>query len=309
MMAAALRNDGLISRLPPVRGGYEPQAPLAKLTRFGVGGPAEILVHPADEDDLAAFLHRRPREVPVTVIGLGSNLLIRDGGVRGVVVRLGRGFAAIDTDGMAIRAGAAALDIHVARAAAAAAIGGLEFLSGVPGTMGAALRMNAGAYGREMADVTLSARALDGDGASHVIDNDGLGFSYRRCAVAGDWIFTEATVEGAPGDAAAIAARLAEIAEKRDDSQPVRTRTGGSTFKNPPGTKAWELIHDAGGRGLRRGGAMVSDRHCNFLVNTGGATAADLEGLGEEVRQRVLTQFGVELEWEIHRIGETGDAA
>ncbi len=303
MMAAKFTNARLIDRLPPVRGRYAEDVSLAKLTWFKVGGPAEVVFRPADAGDLGAFLATRPADVPVTVIGVASNLLIRDGGVPGVVVRLGRGFANIQSDGSEVSAGAAALDINVARAAAEAGIAGLEFLCGIPGTIGGALRMNAGAYGSEIKDVIVHADALDPEGVVHRLEPGDMGFEYRRCAVPGDWIFAGARLRGRPGDAAAIARRMEEIRAARDTSQPVRTPTGGSTFANPPGMKAWELIERAGCRGLSRGGAMVSEKHCNFLINTGNATAADLEGLGEEVRRRVRVETGVTLEWEIRRLG------
>lgn len=302
MMAATRRTRRLIERLPAVRGRYTESAPLGRITWFRVGGPAEVMFRPADAADLAAFLAARPADVPVTVIGVGSNLLVRDGGVDGVVVRLGRAFAGVSIAGATVRAGAAALDINVARAAARAGVAGLEFLSGVPGTIGGGLRMNAGAFGGDMAAVVTGARAHDAEGREHALSADDLGFAYRASAVPEDWTFTEATLAGHPGDGARIAARMDEIARARDESQPHR-RTGGSTFKNPPGTSAWELIERTGCRGLRRGGAVVSDKHCNFLVNTGDATAADVEALGEEVRRRVAEATGVALEWEIRRIG------
>jgi UDP-N-acetylmuramate dehydrogenase len=304
-MAPATRAT-LIDRLPPVRGRYTADAPLAKVTWFRVGGPAEVMFRPADRDDLVAFLRGRPRDVPVTIVGVASNLLVRDGGVPGVVVRLGRGFADIAADGCDIVCGAAALDLNVATSARLAGIAGLEFLSGVPGTIGGALRMNAGAYGTETKDVLVSAEALDGDGTPHNLTPAEMGYAYRHCAVPEDWIFTGARLRGHRDEPAAIARRMAEIQAARTTSQPVRSRTGGSTFKNPPGAKAWQLIDRVGGRGLRRGGAMVSEQHCNFLINTGEATAADLEGLGEELRRRVRENCGVELEWEIRRIGRPG---
>jgi UDP-N-acetylmuramate dehydrogenase len=304
MMAAAKRaSEGLLGRLPPARGRYVANAPLGRVTWFRTGGDAEVLFRPADADDLARFLARRPPDVPLTVVGLGSNLLVRDGGVPGVTIRLGRGFTTVACDGEFVRAGASALDTSVALAAGKAAIAGLEFLSGVPGTIGGALRMNAGAFGREMKDITVSAAALDEKGARHELDNAALGFGYRHARVPEGWIFVTAVLKGEKGDSAAIAKRIAEIRNARESSQPTRAATGGSTFKNPEGRKAWELIERAGCRGLRIGKAMVSEKHCNFLINTGGATAADLEQLGEEVRHRVRAATGVELEWEIRRIG------
>ncbi len=307
-MAVTRRTETLLDRLPPVRGRYAANAPLGAVTWFRAGGTAEVLFRPADADDLAGFLAHRPADVPLTVVGVGSNLLVRDGGVPGVTVRLGRGFTDIAVEGTRVRAGSAALDASVAQAACEASVAGLEFLSGVPGTIGGALRMNAGAFGREMKDVTVSAAALDDRGARHDIDNAALGFTYRRCLVPEGWIFVSVLLAGEAGDKVRIARRLAEIKANREASQPVRAATGGSTFKNPegtnlPGQKAWELIERAGCRGLKRGAAMVSDKHCNFLINAGGATAADIEDLGEEVRRRVAEATGVRLEWEIRRIG------
>ncbi len=300
---AAEKDVGLLARLPKVRGRLTPNAPLGKQTWFGAGGPAEVLFRPADAADLAAFLAAAPVKIPVTVIGVGSNLLVRDGGVPGVTVRLGRGFAEITVEHGEVRAGAGALDRIVALAAAEAGLGGFEFLSGVPGTIGGALRMNAGAYGREIKDVLVSATALDRFGASHTIEHDAMGLSYRHCTVDPDWIFVAARLRGFNNDRDAIAIRMTEIRHAREAAQPVRARTGGSTFANPPGDAAWRLIDAAGCRGLVRGGAMVSPQHANFLINNGNATAADLEGLGEEVRRRVYQNSGVALEWEIRRIG------
>ena len=304
MMAARRLGDRLIERLPPVRGRLSENVPLAAVTWFRVGGAAEVMFRPADSDDLAAFLAAKPADVPVTVIGVGSNLLVRDGGIPGVVVRLGRGFVEISVAGTEIEAGAGALDLNVALTCQQAGIAGLEFMSGIPGTVGGALRMNAGAYGREIKDVLREAVALDARGQRHRLDVAALGLSYRHCGAPEDWIFVAARFAGEAGDAAAIAARMAEIRAAREASQPVRARTGGSTFANPPGHRAWELIDRAGCRGLRRGGAMVSEKHANFLINTGDATAADLEGLGEDVRRRVRDASGITLDWEIRRIGE-----
>lgn len=293
----------LIDRLPAVRGRLSADAPLAPVTWFRVGGPAEVLFRPADETDLRDFLAACPEDVPVTVIGVASNLLVRDGGVPGVVVRLGRDFAGIGVEDGRIRAGAGALDLNVALAARDAGIGGLEFLSGIPGTVGGAVRMNAGAYGREVKDAIVEATAVDRQGRRHRLDRAGLGLSYRHSELPADWIVTSALFEGAPADPAEVSARIDEIARTRADSQPVRARTGGSTFANPEGAKAWELIDRAGCRGFTIGGAQVSEKHCNFLINTGDATAADLEGLGEEVRRRVREASGIDLRWEIRRIG------
>ncbi|WP_173983940.1 UDP-N-acetylmuramate dehydrogenase [Magnetospirillum sp. SS-4] len=289
--------------LPAVRGRIGFDAPMAPFTWFRVGGPAEVLFRPADLDDLMTFLAGLPPQVPVTVIGVGSNLLVRDGGVPGVVIRLAGPFAAIETNGDTITAGAGALDITVAKLAMEAGIGGLEFLSGVPGTIGGALRMNAGAFGAEMKDVAIAAEAVDRDGRLRILDLADLGFTYRHSAVDESWIFLSATLRGRPAPTAAIAARMDEIRAGRENAQPVRARTGGSTFANPPGHSAWKLIDAAGCRGLIRGGAQVSEKHCNFLLNLGDATAADIEDLGEDVRRRVLETSGVELNWEIRRIG------
>jgi UDP-N-acetylmuramate dehydrogenase len=294
---------GLIAQLPPLRGRLTANAPIGKQTWFGVGGSAEVLFRPADDIDLAIFLAALPRYIPVTVIGVGSNLLVRDGGIPGATVRLGRGCAAIVIDGNEIRAGAAALDRIVAFTAADAGIAGLEFLSGIPGTVGGGVRMNAGAYGREIKGILVSATALDRSGRAHIVNCEALGLSYRHSTIDANWIVIEARLRGASGDRRAIASRLSEIRAAREATQPVRARTGGSTFKNPPGESAWRLIDAAGCRGLVRGGAMVSKQHTNFLINTGSATAADLEGLGEEIRQRVHDACGIALEWEIERVG------
>ena len=293
----------LIDRLPAVRGRYKEAVPLSRITWFAVGGPADVMFKPADETDLADFLAARPDGVPITVIGVGSNLLVRDGGIPGVVVRLGRNFAGIAVDGTVVDAGAAALDVNVARTCAASGLAGLEFLSGVPGTIGGALRMNAGAYGTDMAAVTASARALDPGGVSRQISHADLGFSYRSSSLPKDWIVTAVSLHGDRDDPSRVNERIDAIAKARQESQPVRARTGGSTFMNPPGHQAWELIEKAGCRGLRRGGAVVSEKHCNFLVNDGSATAADIEALGEEIRRRVAETSGISLEWEIRRIG------
>jgi len=293
----------LIERLPRVRGRLTENAPLAQLTWFRVGGVAEVMFRPADLDDLAAFLAGKPKDVPVTVIGVASNLLIRDGGVPGVVIRLGRGFVEVAADNDEITAGAGALDLNVALAACAAGIADLEFLSGIPGTVGGGLRMNAGAYGREFKDALREVTALDGDGHRHDLEPGEMDLSYRHCGMPADWVFVAARLKGRRDDPSAIGARMAAIQAQREATQPIRARTGGSTFANPPGHKAWELIDRAGCRGLTRGGAAVSDKHTNFLINTGNATAADLEALGEEVRRRVRDTTGIGLEWEIKRIG------
>jgi UDP-N-acetylmuramate dehydrogenase len=292
--------------LPPVRGSLSHEAPLKDLVWFRAGGPAEVLFRPADVDDLAAFVAARPADLRVSVIGVGSNLLVRDGGIPGVVVRLSSAFGKIETNGVRVRAGAAALDGAVARAAADAGIAGLEFLRGVPGTIGGALRMNAGCYGREIKDILVEAVAVDGKGNKISLSNADMAFEYRKARGAGeDLIFVEAVFEGVRDEPAAIRARMDELSANREASQPIKSKTGGSTFKNPPGQKAWQLIDEAGCRGLMVGAAQVSEKHTNFLINTGDATAADLEALGEEVRRRVMEKSGIMLEWEIKRVGVT----
>ena len=293
----------LRSRMPSLRGRLLPNQPLAELTWFRVGGPAQVLFMPEDEDDLCYFLRELPREIPVTTVGLGSNLIVRDGGVAGVVVRLGRGFGEVTVDGTSIRAGAAVPDVKVARAAQEAGVAGLSFLRGIPGSIGGALRMNGGAYGGETKDVLVEARGVDRGGSVRTYSNADMHFSYRHCGVADDVIFTRALFAGRSGDAAAIAAEMNKITESREATQPVKSRTGGSTFKNPAGHKAWQLVDAAGCRGLRIGDAQVSEMHCNFLINLGNATAAEIETLGETVRERVKKASGVELAWEIKRIG------
>ena len=290
-------------RLPPARGRLVADAPIGSSTWFRVGGPAEVLFRPADRDDLAEFLAALPEDVPVTVIGVGSNLLVRDGGIAGVVIRLGRGLSAIEAQGHDVQAGAGAVDRTVALRAAGAGIAGLEFLSGIPGMVGGGFATNAGAYGTEFKDVLVSAEAVDRAGTIHRVGPGDLGLSYRRSAAPRDWIFTGATFRGEPGEPGAILARLEAIQAAREASQPIRERTGGSTFANPPGHHAWRLIDEAGCRGMRRGGAVVSEKHTNFLINTGNATASDIEELGEEVRRRVENRFGILLEWEIRRVG------
>jgi UDP-N-acetylmuramate dehydrogenase len=290
--------------LPPVRGSITREAPLKDLVWFRAGGPAEVLFRPADADDLADFLAAKPADLRVSVIGVGSNLLVRDGGIPGAVVRLSSAFGKIETDGLRVRAGAAALDGAVARAAADAGIAGLEFLRGVPGTIGGALKMNAGCYGREVKDLFVEATAIDEKGNKIKLSAADMAFEYRKAKGAGDGlIFVEAIFEGTRDDPAAIRARMEELSANREASQPIKSKTGGSTFKNPPGHKAWQLIDEAGCRGLMHGAAQVSEKHTNFLINTGDATAADLEALGEEVRKRVQEKSGVTLDWEIKRVG------
>jgi len=290
--------------LPPVRGSLVRGAPIKDLVWFRAGGPAEVLFRPADAEDLAAFLAARPQDLRVSVIGVGSNLLVRDGGIPGVVVRLSSAFGKVETDGTRVRAGAAALDGAVARTAADAGIAGLEFLRGVPGTIGGALKMNAGCYGKELKDVFVQATAIDGKGNRITLSAADMGFEYRKARGASDdLIFIEAVLEGTRDEPAAIRARMEELSANREASQPIKSKTGGSTFKNPPGHKAWALIDEAGCRGLKIGGAQVSEKHTNFLINTGEATAAELEALGEEVRKRVKEKSGITLEWEIKRVG------
>ncbi len=289
---------------PELRGRLLSDVQLSELTWLRAGGPAQALFTPADEDDLAYFLSRCAADIPVMVIGVGSNLLVRDGGLPGVAIRLGRGFNEIAAlGGTRIRVGAAVPDVRLAQAAAAAGIAGLAFYRGIPGTVGGALRMNAGAHGGETKDFLVEARAVDRSGKLHVFDNAGMGFTYRHCGLPLDLIFTQATFEGTPGDPAEIEAAMRDVAEYREANQPVKSRTGGSTFKNPPGHSAWKLIDAAGCRGLRVGGAHMSEMHCNFLINDGNASAADIELLGETVRERVLAHSGITIECEIKRIG------
>lgn len=298
--------------LPPVRGKLLRDEALAPYTWFRVGGPADVLFIPADHLDLADFLRALPEDVPLFTMGVGSNLIVRDGGMPGVVIRLaGREFGkvVIDEEKHWVIADAGALDVAVARTAAKAGLAGLEFLVGIPGTIGGALTMNAGCYGRETKDILVTAWGYDRTGEMRVWSNADFGFSYRRTQVPEDMIWIQAVFQGTPDDPAAIEARMAEITAKREAAQPIREKTGGSTFANPdpPGTpnqrSSWKLIDEAGMRGARRGGAQVSEKHCNFLINTGDATAADIEGLGEDVRAAVLKKHGVDLHWEIRRVG------
>jgi UDP-N-acetylmuramate dehydrogenase len=294
----------LKSTLPRLRGRLLANEPLAPLTWFRVGGPAQALFMPEDEADLAYLMAQLPREISVTVIGLGSNLIVRDGGIAGVVIRLGRGFNEVKVEpDSRVRAGAAVPDLRVAKAAQEAGIAGLAFMRGIPGAVGGALRMNGGAYGTETKDVLVAARGVDRSGDVRVYTNAEMHFDYRHCGLADDVVFTQALYQGRPGDRSAIAAEMDAITAKREETQPVKSRTGGSTFKNPLPHKAWQLIDAAGCRGLTIGGAQVSKLHCNFLINLGSATAADIEALGEEVRRRVREQNGIELEWEIRRLG------
>lgn len=294
----------LKAAMPELRGRLLANETLAPFTWFRVGGPAQVLFTPADADDLAHFLKRLPHDLPVYVIGVGSNLIVRDGGVPGVVIRLApRAFGEVKAEGDIVTAGTAALDKRVAEAAAAADLAGLEFLFGIPGTIGGALRMNAGANGGETKDILVEALAIDRRGETHHFNNADMKFTYRASGVDQSLIFTAARFRGTPSAPEAIRARMAEVQAHRETAQPIREKTGGSTFKNPPGHSAWKLVDGAGCRGLKVGGAQVSEMHCNFLINTGNATADDIETLGETVRERVKATSGIALQWEIKRIG------
>jgi len=322
--------ERLITRLPTVRGRYRENADLSKSNWFQLGGPAEVLFKPEDASDLADFMRGKPQDVPVTLIGVGSNLIVRDGGIDGVVIRLGRGFTqcvaqgehteSLQTGQVAgaqrgvwgaspnhnhIYTGAACLDINVAQVACEAGLAGLEFLSGVPGTIGGALAMNAGAYGAEIADILVEVEVVTAEGEIKRVSPEVFNYGYRHAEIPEGWIFTGCVLRGTPGDKAEIAARMRQIQTEREASQPIRSRTGGSTFRNPEGHKAWQLVDAAGCRGLRIGDAGISELHCNFMINHGNASAADLENLGEEVRRRVKAQSGIELHWEIKRIGKS----
>jgi UDP-N-acetylmuramate dehydrogenase len=305
MMAAAAISH-LADALPPLAGRIQAEARLAPVTWFRVGGPAEVLVRPASVSDLASFLAALPLHLPLTVIGAASNLIVRDGGIAGVTLRLARGFGDVAVDGNGVIAGAAALDANVAEHAAQAGLSGLEFLSGIPGAIGGAVAMNAGAYGGDVAGTLDWADILTRQGEPVRLSAAEIGFSYRHSGLPAGSVVVRARFHARPGDHAVIAARMADIRASREATQPVRARTGGSTFRNPPGARAWELIDAAGCRGLTRGAAQVSEKHCNFLLNTGHATASDLEGLGEEVRRRVQAVSGITLDWEIKRIGVPG---
>ena len=296
-----------MSQFPQVRGKLLRDEALAPFTWFRVGGPAEALFLPADAEDLAQFLRELPAETPVMALGVGSNVIVRDGGMPGVVVRLaGRAFAGVSVEGELITAGAGALDAAVARAAANAGLAGLEFYAGIPGTIGGALTMNAGCYGSETKDVLVSAWGYDRSGQKRTLQLSDFGYSYRHSQAPEDIIWVEATYRGRPDDAEAVKARMAEITARRETTQPIREKTGGSTFKNPPGHSSWKLVDEAGWRGKLHGGAKFSELHANFMINADGATAADLEGLGEAVRADVLAKTGVQLDWEIRRIGRPG---
>jgi UDP-N-acetylmuramate dehydrogenase len=303
MMAAPKFPDDLFPRLPATLGRIETNADLSKSTWFRVGGPAEVMFWPADLNDLMNFLQNKADDVPITIIGIGSNLMVRDGGVPGVVIRLSEVFTKISVEGLEITAGGGVSNLRLANAARECGIAGFEFLCGIPGAVGGAVRMNAGAYGSETKDIVQRVRALDVKGNLIELSVAEMKYSYRHSEAPADLIFIDASFKGEPGNTREIADRMKEIRAERALTQPVKTPTGGSTFTNPPGAKAWELIDQAGCRGLMRGGAIVSEKHCNFLINTGSATAADLEGLGEEVRRRVFESSGIQLEWEIRRIG------
>ena len=300
----------LLPKLPELRGRLVANQVLAPYTWFRVGGPAQLFFSPADEADLAYFLAGLPEEIPVTVIGLGSNLIVRDGGVPGVVIRLGgRAFGEVEVlDGHRVRAGTSVPDMKVARAAADAGIDGLAFLRGIPGSIGGALRMNAGAHGGEVTDVLIEARGVSRKGEVRTFSHGDMGFSYRHSEAPEDVIFTSALFQGKPGEPAEILAEMDRITAAREASQPIKEKTGGSTFANPKPQSAWKVIDAAGCRGLVMGDAQVSEMHCNFLINRGSATAADIEGLGEEVRRRVKAHSGVELRWEIRRLGVAATA-
>ncbi|MEM9471127.1 MAG: UDP-N-acetylmuramate dehydrogenase [Pseudomonadota bacterium] len=294
----------LARRLPAVRGRIELDKPLAEFTWFRVGGPADVLYSPADEEDLAGFLAALDDDIPVQVIGVGSNLLVRDGGITGVVIRLGRGFGQMAVeDGFRVRSGTSVPDVRLAQFALQQGITLLTFLRGIPGTIGGALRMNAGAHGGETRDILVEARGIDRKGTLHIMSNEDMGYGYRSSTAPADMIFTSALFQGAQGDRDEIKAHMDEITAAREASQPIRSRTGGSTFKNPEGRKSWQLIDAAGMRGFAIGPARVSEMHCNFLINEGGATAAQIEQLGETVRARVMENSGVDLHWEIRRVG------
>ena len=302
-MMAAPRATHLIEALPSPAGRLQADVVLAPNTWFRVGGPAEVLFRPANDADLAVFLRAMPLHVPVNILGAASNLIVRDGGIAGVVIRLARGFNAVEVQADGIVAGAACLDATISEHAAAAGLTGLEFLSGIPGTIGGAVAMNAGAYGGDVASALDWAEIVTRQGELLRLSAGQIGFGYRHSGLPPECVVVRARFLARTGEQAGITARMAEIRESREATQPVRARTGGSTFRNPDGAKAWELIDAAGCRGLSRGGAQISEKHCNFLLNTGEATAADLEGLGEEVRRRVHATSGVTLAWEIKRLG------
>ncbi len=290
--------------MPELRGRLKANSLMSEITWFRVGGPAQLLFTPADEADLAYFMKNKPVDLPITIIGLGSNLLVRDGGIPGIVVRLGRGFNAIEAlDDNRIKVGTAVPDMKLARAAAEHGVAGLSFYRGIPGSIGGALRMNAGAHGGETRDYLQEARAVDYEGNIHTFTAEEMGHTYRNCALPNHFIFTEAVFKGQPGSREEIEKANAEVVAYREENQPVKDRTGGSTFKNPPGHSSWKLIDEAGLRGFKVGGAKVSEKHCNFLINEGDATGTDIETLGATVRKRVFEKSGVKLDWEIKRLG------
>ena len=293
----------MINNLPKIRGSYRENFKLSNVTWFNVGGPADILFKPADLDDLTYFLKEKSKDLPYMVLGVGSNLLVRDGGIKGVVIRLGKGFTDISHNGEELVVGAGALDVNVSKYCAENALEGLEFLSGIPGVIGAALAMNAGAYGREISDCLVKLEALDKNGNLVILKNEDCGFKYRGSSLSDDLIFTKAYLKVKAGNKEEIEARVEQIQKQREDSQPIRSKTSGSSFKNPAGFKAWELIDQAGCRGLRIGDAIISEKHCNFLINLGDASAAEIENLGELVRKKVFENSGIMLEWEIKIIG------
>lgn len=298
-------SNGLINKLPKIRGSYREDYNLSKVTWFAVGGNADILFKPEDIEDLSFFLKNKPADVPYIVLGVGSNLLVRDGGIRGVVIKLGRNFTSITHHNDELVVGAGALDVNVSKYCADNSLAGLEFLSGIPGVIGAALAMNAGAYGSEIAEHLIKLEALDSKGNIVIITKEECNFKYRSNGLSDDLIFTKAYLRVSPGNKEEVEHKINQIQQQRESTQPIKTRTSGSSFKNPSGSKsAWELIDESGCRGLQIGGAIVSKQHCNFLINFDQATAADIENLGETVRERVFKNSGVNLEWEIKRVGE-----
>lgn len=300
-------SGNIIDQLPEIRGSYRENVNLSKINWFNVGGNAQVVFRPADVDDLSYFLKNKPKDTPITPLGVGSNLLVRDGGIDGVVVRLGRGFTATTKNGLEIHAGAACLSFNVAMFSANNNIAGLEFLSGIPGTIGGALAMNAGAYGSDVSSVLLSAQAVDEAGTIHNLLPDDIGYIYRGHTLPEGMIFTKGIFKGESGRCDEVEARINEITSERESTQPIKSRTSGSTFKNPEGHKAWKLVDEAGCRGLKMGGAQVSEKHCNFFINTGNATSEDIESLGEEVRKRVKEKTGVTLQWEVKIIGNKNE--
>ncbi len=293
------------SQLPKVRGRYRFDADLSKTNWFQVGGLAEVMFKPEDAEDLASFMRERSENLPVTIIGVGSNLIVRDGGIDGVVIRLGRGFAKMEQEGDILTVGAGCLDVNVAHYSADCGLAGMEFLSGIPGTIGGALAMNAGAYGSEIKDVLLEVQVVTAEGEVKWVSPELFNYSYRHADLPEGWVFTAAKLRGAVGDSTEISAKIDEIQKAREETQPIRSKTGGSTFRNPEGHKAWQLVDEAGCRGLAIGDAQVSKKHCNFMINNANATAKDIEALGDEVRKRVKDASGIDLHWEIKRIGKS----